>query len=345
MKLFDRQKNKEGKKNIPVWFMRQAGRYHGHYQKIRKQFDFVSMCKNPKLARDITLGPINEFHFDAAILFSDILFPLEHLGMGLEYAPGPVLKFHLKTNDDLKKMMPLKPCREFYQFQGEALKLLKETLPSGTTLLGFVGAPFTLYTYAVEGGHKGNLTSAKSGFYDGRHNGFLDYLCPILLEEMLIQAEGGAQALCLFDTAAGELPLGDYEKFVLSPLRRLANDFRRKHPEIKLIYYSKQTHISYLQRLECSDINVLGIDWRVNLKEALTVLGKDYQIQGNLDPSCLFLPWNELRQRWSELWEQVLDSGVSPDRWICGLGHGVLQKTPEDNVAKSVQYIHEQFQY
>ena len=345
MKLFERKKNEEDKKNVPIWFMRQAGRYHKHYQNIRKQFDFVSMCKTPTLARDITLGPINEFHFDAAILFSDLLFPLEHLGMGLEYAPGPVLKFHLKTGHDLKKLAPLKPSRDFYQFQGEALKLLKETLPPGTTLLGFVGAPFTLYAYAAEGGHKGNLVSVKSGLYDGRYHGFLEILHPVLLEEMFIQAEGGAETLCLFDTAAGELSLREYEKFILPPLRRLAKDFRHKHPEIKLIYYSKQTHISYLQRLQCADIDVLGVDWRIDLKEALMVLGKDYQIQGNLDPSYLFLPWEELKRRWMELWEQVLDSGVSPDRWICGLGHGVLQGTPQDNVAKSVQYVHGQFRY
>ena len=345
MKLFERQKDSEGKKTVPVWFMRQAGRYHQHYQNIKKSSDFVSMCKIPMLARDVTLGPIDEFHFDGAILFSDLLFPLEHLGMGLEYAPGPVLKFHLKSRDDLKKLATLVPSGEFYQFQGEALKLLKKSLPPGTTLLGFVGAPFTLYAYAVEGGHKGNIIDAKNGFHNGLYDGFWNRLYPILLEEMHVQAEGGAEAVCLFDTAVGELSLGDYRKFALPPLRRLAGDFRRRHPEIKLIYYSKHTHISYLRRLECSDIDVLGIDWRVDLREALAALGGNYQIQGNLDPAHLFLPWEELKQRWIESWEGVQASGVSPDRWICGLGHGVLQKTPEDNVRKSVQYIHDHFKY
>ena len=325
--------------------MRQAGRYHRHYQNIRKQFDFVSMCKNPSLARDITLGPINEFHFDAAILFSDLLFPLEHLGMGLEYSPSPNLKFNLKTGNDLDKLIPSKSSEEYYRFQGEALKLIKPDLPSGTTLLGFVGAPFTLYTYAVEGGHKGNLVSAKRGFYDGRYDGFVERIYSLILDEMSIQAQGGAEAICIFDTAAGELSLEDYKKFVLPCLRQLAGDFRRKYSEVKLIYYSKYTHVSYLQCLECSDIDVIGIDWRINLKEALMKLGKDYHIQGNLDPAHLFLPWRQLERHWSELWEQVQSSGISPERWICGLGHGVLPGTPEDNVAKSIQYIHDQFEY
>ena len=345
MKLFQRQKNEQGKKAVPVWFMRQAGRYHRHYQNIRKQFDFVSMCKTPALAKDVTLGPVEEFCFDAAILFSDLLFPLEQLGMGLEYSPGPTLKFHLESYRGLDKLAVSKSSKEFYRFQGEALRLLKKEFGRGTTLLGFVGAPFTLYTYAVEGGHKGNLVSAKIGFYDGRYDGFCERLYPLLLEEMIIQAHGGADALCIFDTAAGELSLEDYKKFVIPLLRRLTREFRRQHPEVKLVYYSKHTHISYLQSLECSDIDVLGIDWRMDVKEVLVTLGKDYQIQGNLDPAHLFLPWEQLELYWNRLWHQVQSSGISPDRWICGLGHGVLPGTPENNVAKSVQHIHRHFEY
>ena len=340
MKLFERQE-----KMVPVWFMRQAGRYHRHYQNIRKQFDFVSMCKNPELARDVTLGPIEEFGFDAAILFSDLLFPLEHLGMGLEYVPAPTLKFHLESRQDLNKLVASEPPQDFYRFQGEALELLKPELAGKATLLGFVGAPFTLYVYAAEGGHKGNLTGAKAGLYDGRYEGFWERLHPILLEEMFVQARGGAEAICLFDTAAGELSLYDYKKFVIPLLRQLSGEFRRQHPANKLIYYSKHTNISYLQSLECPHIDVLGIDWRVSLKEALVTLGNDYQIQGNLDPSHLFLPWKQLEQYWSALWKEVGSSGVSPDRWICGLGHGVLPGTPEDNVARSVEYIHQNFVY
>ena len=346
MKIFERQKiGVEGKRTVPVWFMRQAGRYHRHYQNIRKQHDFISMCKTPSLARDITLGPIEEFGFDAAILFSDLLFPLEQLGMGLDYTPGPTLNFHLKSHRDLEKLQELEPSKDFYRFQGEALTLLKDSLPSRTTLLGFVGAPFTLYVYAVEGGHKGNLIDAKKGFYDGRMDGFGERILPLLLEEMTVQAEGGAEAVCIFDTAAGEISLEEYKRFVLPPLRQLARAFRRQYPKIKLIYYSKHTHMSYLQAIECSDLDVLGVDWRIHLTEALMTLGSNYMIQGNLDPAYLFLPWEHLESHWDKLWKSVLSSGVSPDRWICGLGHGVLPKTPEENVAKSIKHIHDHFQY
>ena len=345
MKLFHRQQDKSGKKAVPIWFMRQAGRYHRHYQNIRKKHDFMSMCKSPELARDVTMGPIEEFGFDAAILFSDLLFPLEQLGMGLQYNPAPSLKFLVESVGDLDKLLVIGPPQDFYRFQGEALELLKKELAGKTTLLGFVGAPFTLYVYAVEGGHKGSLTGSKTGLFDGRYEGFCERLYPLLLEEMFVQVRGGAEALCIFDTAAGELSLQDYKKFVIPLLRQLSAEFRQKYPEIKLIYYSKHTHISYLESLECSHIDVLGIDWRIGLKEALLRLGKDYQIQGNLDPAHLFLPWERLEQYWDGLWRDVVSSGISPDRWICGLGHGVLPGTPEENVAKSVDYVHRHFVY
>jgi len=162
MGLFnDRLKNADGTTQVPVWFMRQAGRYHSHYQSIKKDSDFMTMCKNPKLACEITMGPIRDFNFDAAILFSDLLFPLEQLGLGLTYNPGPLLEFKLETPADLKKLKLIQESSAYYSFQKDATKLLRAELPATKSLLGFVGAPWTLYTYAVEGSHSGNLTSSK----------------------------------------------------------------------------------------------------------------------------------------------------------------------------------------
>ena len=154
MGLFENRKSKEhkGDQGVPVWFMRQAGRYHAHYQGIRKDRNFMDMCKNPELACEITMGPIRDFGFDAAILFSDLLFPLEYLGMGLSYDSGPpTLERTYEEVSNLSKWQRKGEATDFFSFQGEAVKLLRKELPKEKNLLGFVGAPFTLYTYAVEG--------------------------------------------------------------------------------------------------------------------------------------------------------------------------------------------------
>jgi uroporphyrinogen decarboxylase len=345
MGLFnDRQKTNENKTQVPVWFMRQAGRYHSHYQNIKKDSDFMSMCKNPKLACDITMGPINDFNFDAAILFSDLLFPLEQLGLGLTYNPGPLLKFKLEESSDLLKLKLIQNSRDYYGFQKEATKLLRAELPKSKTLLGFVGAPWTLYTYAVEGSHAGNLTSSKLGFYDGRWSGFCELLLPELLTEMSLQAEGGADAICLFDTAVGELTFNDFKEFILPTLRKTTSEFKKIHPNKKIVYYSKLTHMNYLQEIQDDNIDVLGIDWRMSLSDALKTLGNDYMIQGNFDPSYLHYDWALIEKKLEQFWEPLKNLN-NLDRWICGLGHGVLQQTPEINVRKMVEYVHKNFVY
>ncbi len=345
MGLFnDRLKTNDGKTQVPVWFMRQAGRYHSHYQNIKKDSDFMTMCKDPKLACEITMGPINDFNFDAAILFSDLLFPLEQMGLGLTYAPGPILKTKLETMADLKNCKLLAEPRDYFNFQKEATVLLRAALPQTKSLLGFVGAPWTLYTYAVEGSHAGNLTNSKKGFYDGRWQGFCELLFPNLIEEMSVQAEGGADAVCLFDTAVGELTLPDFKEFILPMLRKVTAEFKKRHPNKKVVYYSKLTHLDYLQSIEDKNIDVLGIDWRMSLPTALKTLGNDYMIQGNFDPSYLHYDWPVVEKKLEQFWAPLKDL-KNLDRWICGLGHGVLQQTPESNVKRTVEYIHKNFVY
>lgn len=344
MGLFNDRKNISGKTQIPVWFMRQAGRYHSHYQNIKKNSDFMTMCKNPELACEITMGPIQDFDFDAAILFSDLLFPLEQLNLGLSYHSGPpTLEFKLEKNEDLKKLKIVSPGREFYHFQKKACELLRVALPKEKTLLGFVGAPFTLYTYAVEGSHSGNLTSSKNGFYDGRFQGFMELLYPELLTEMLVQAEGGAEAICLFDTAAGELTPSDYAEFVVPWIKKITADFKKLMPNKKIVYYSKFTHVHHLRCLQDKNIDVLGVDWRHDLASVLKEFGQDYYIQGNFDQSHLHLPWEICEKKWMQFWSELQDKNLPLNKWICGLGHGVLQHTPEENVRKSVQLVHQTF--
>lgn len=328
---------------LPVWFMRQAGRYHSHYQNIKKNSDFMTMCKDPKLATEVTMGPIEDFGFNAAILFSDLLFPLEQLGFGLSYHSGPpTLEWHLQSSDDVKKMKVIKPGREFYAFQGEACKLLRARLPQDVTLIGFVGSPFTLYTYAVEGSHAGNLVSAKQGLFDGRFEAFCQLLMPELLQEMLTQAENGADAVALFDTAAGELSPADYRDLVVPKINALLASFKEKSPTTKIIYYSKHTQSAHVSCLDLKNIDVIGVDWRCDLVEIQKILPPHVYVQGNLDPAWLHLPTDLMLKKATAYYDDLRARGLDFKRWIAGLGHGVLIQTPEENVRKLVKLIQSQ---
>lgn len=343
--IFENRKKVGSKTQVPVWFMRQAGRYHDHYQNLKKDHDFMQLCKNPELACETTMGPIREFDFDAAILFSDLLFPLEQLGTGLVYNPGPQLSLKIDQLKDLERLKQDGHDSSYYEFQKQACSLLKKTLPADKTLLGFVGAPFTLYAYAVEGAHAGSLVSSKKGLYDGRFEQFCELLLPNVLDEMIMQAQGGADAMCIFDTAVGELTVSDFKRIVLPKLKFLTASFKKQFPDRPIIYYSRNTHEDHLHAIEDENIDVLGIDWRHNLARALKTFGKDYMIQGNFDPCWLHLEWAHTQNHLEEMWREVCDSGADLDRWIMGLGHGVLQHTPQENVKKTVEYIHSKFHY
>ncbi|MDH4467228.1 MAG: uroporphyrinogen decarboxylase family protein [Bacteriovoracaceae bacterium] len=329
---------------VPCWFMRQAGRYHSHYQNLKKQHTFMELCKTPELACEVTLGPIEDFKFDAAILFSDLLFPLENLGMGLSYESGPpTLEFHLEDRKNLNLISPRTPGNVFYDFQKKSIQLLKQKLPKNKTLLGFVGAPFTLYTYAMEGGHHGNLIESKKGFFDNTFKRFFELLKPEILNSMYAQVTGGADVLCLFDTAVGELCLIDFEKFIVPAIEELLSDFKMKFPHVPICYYSKLTHLDYLRSLPSNHIDILGVDWRVNLPAALREFGNDYYLQGNIDPAWLHLPKEHLQSNLIEFKNRMLPVSDLWHKWIAGLGHGVLQKTPEENVRSTVDFIHDKF--
>jgi uroporphyrinogen decarboxylase len=343
--IFDNRIVEDGKTRVPVWFMRQAGRYHDHYQNLKKSHDFMTLCKNPKLACEVTMGPIDEFDFDAAILFSDLLFPLEQMGTGLVYNPGPKLDKTLSKIEDLQNLKLTGHTQDYYKFQKDACIELKKTLPTSKTLLGFVGAPFTLYAYAVEGAHAGSLVSSKTGLYDGRFESFSEILLPNVLGEMIMQAEGGADAMCIFDTAVGELTVKDFKNIVLPKVKWLTSEFKKLYPHKKIIYYSKNTHLNHLREIQDSNIDVLGVDWRHDIGAVLNEFGKDYYIQGNFDPCWLHLPWSECEENLKQFFQQIVDQKAPLDKWICGLGHGVLQHTPMENVRKSVQFIHNNFRY
>jgi uroporphyrinogen decarboxylase len=327
----------------PVWMMRQAGRYHKHYQNLRAQHSFYELCKNPKLAAQklaaqVTLGPIEDFDFDVAILFSDLLFPLEALGLGLTYPEtGPQLGWHLTEQNINKLKGPAEVWREL-EFQKEALVEIRKILPSNKSLIGFVGGPWTLFVYAVEGSHAGSLIQSKTNLKLYEH--FSEYLLPLLKKNIELQIEGGAEIVMIFDTAAGELSPALYHALVVPHLTKLSQWFPGK-----IGYYSKGTNVShYAHPLFLSGAFAgLGFDHRWKLTDNLKHFNEGF-VQGNFDQALLFLPKSQLEKELNRFFEPI--RSLQPEErtgWICGLGHGVLPKTPEENVRFFVQHVREVF--
>jgi uroporphyrinogen decarboxylase len=320
----------------PIWFMRQAGRYHTHYQKLRQAHSFMELCKKPALACEVALGPIEDFDFDVAILFSDLLFPLEALGMGLTYDPAPELAMKLNA-DNLAKLRSLEDALADLQFQGEAVAATRKALPSNKSLIGFVGGPWTLFSYAVEGEHKGHLISAKSEF--DLYARFCEHLLPLLEANIALQLKAGAEVVMVFDTAAGELSPLIFRNLMQKHILQLAEKFPGK-----LGYYSKGTvpaHVSELRRHGC--FAGFGVDHRWDLSEELKANATGF-LQGNFDQALLFLPEREFRRQLGFYCEPFCH--LSPDQrrhWVAGLGHGILPGTPENNVRQFVSLLREVF--
>jgi uroporphyrinogen decarboxylase len=328
----------------PVWFMRQAGRYHRHYQLLRAKHEFIALCKQPELAAEVTLGPIEDFGFDAAILFSDLLFPLEAMGMGLRYAPGPQLSWHLDTRADLARLHGGAARAAHMDFQAEAIALLRARLPADRALIGFVGGPFTLYAYAAAGSHQGFVREGPDGLDDGRYEGFNDALRELLAGNMALQAEAGADCVAIFDTAAGTLGPAAFARHVAAPLAAVLEQFRARCPDTPVIYYSRDTGPAHWEALRGLDFQCLGVDWRHDLVEVLRTQGEQWSVQGNIDPEWLLLPAARLEPLLREKFARVLEQPAALRAgWVCGLGHGVLQTTPEENVRLALRVQREMF--
>jgi uroporphyrinogen decarboxylase len=333
MNLFQKTLRGENQGRPPVWFMRQAGRYHSHYQKMKERYSFMELCQNPEAACETTMGPIDDFGFDAAILFSDLLFPLQAMGTGLRYEPGPKLDWHLKSPSDLAKLKGGRPLASHMNFQADAMKLIRKTLPADKGLIGFVGGPLTLFCYAVEGTHSGDLASSRAGLDDGRYSGFVELLVGMLAENMALQARAGADTIAVLDTCAGEFPADVYARKAVPVLKELFQEFKRLCPDTPIVYYSKGSGPDHWKHLKGQPIACLGIDWNHNLASVLDQWSGEWGIQGNVDPDWLFLEPVELEKRLRQVFAQVKKLPAEKRRgWVCGLGHGVLQKTPESNV-------------
>ncbi len=318
----------------PVWFMRQAGRYLPEYQKVRGKVSFLELCKTPELCTEVTLQPIDIFGFDAAILFSDILIPMEAMNLRLEFheGAGPVFPDPIVNQDDVDNLQVPDP-EESMPFVMETIRLLRRELK--VPLIGFSGAPFTLATYLIEGGSSKVFLKTKRMMFEhpDLYTSLLDKITDCTSNYLQAQAKAGAQALQIFDSWAGVLAPSDYARFALPYVQRIITDLREV-TDIPLIYFANNG-ATLLPHSTTAGADVLGLDWRINIKDAVARVG-NHAVQGNLDPMALFLPKQELEKRIAVL----LEDAKGAQGHIFNLGHGIQPQTPPDQAKIAVDAVH-----
>ena len=322
----------------PIWLMRQAGRYMSEYRQLRQSYGILELIKTPELACEVTMQPIEAFDLDAAIIFADILPPLEGMGLSLEFVKGegPVIHNPVRTAADIEALRAPAP-EESLSFTLEAIKLARRELNGrGLPLIGFSGAPFTLAAYAVEGGSSRNFRHAKSLMMGNpsQWDRLMTKLSQVVGNYMLAQAQAGAHVLQLFDSWVGALNPADYHRLVM-PYSKKAIEIARG-ANVPIIHFGTNTN-GMLELIRDAGGDVIGVDWRIDLDRAWERLGSGVAIQGNLDPIALFAPWPELRQRA----ESVLEQAAGRPGHVFNLGHGILPQTPIDNVRRLVDFVHE----
>lgn len=327
---------RESTSYTPVWLMRQAGRYMEEYRKLRAQHGFLELCKNPDLATEITVTPVQKLNVDAAILFADILLILEPMGVGLEYSKGdgPVIHRPVRSGKDVDGLKEFDVEGEL-AFVYEAVRKICQELKNKVPLIGFAGAPFTLASYLIEGGGSRNYVHTKKLFYSAPEawKRLMERLAKVIGEYLNCQIAAGAEAVQLFDSWAGCLTPNDYEQFV-QPYTKAVID--TVAPGVPVINFSTGT-AGLLKNIRAAGGDVIGLDWRVNLDAGWATVGDDVAVQGNLDPVALFASPKEIKSRVAEILRRA---GGKPGH-IFNLGHGVLPETPVDHVIAMVDAVHE----
>ncbi len=321
--------------HTPVWVMRQAGRYLPEYRAIREKVDFLTLTKTPDLAAEVTLQPIRRFGMDAAILFSDIMTPVEGMGIQLDFAPGPVIDNPVRTPGDVDRLRVADP-EETVPFVMETIRILRRELPASAPLIGFAGAPWTLFCYAVEGQGSKTFITAKSFLFAQPKAGqaLLEKLADTMIAYLRAQAEAGAQALMVFDSWAGLLSPWEFREFALPAVQRTLAGLRDLG--LPLIYFPNQG-ATLMRDAGESGAHVLGVDWRLPLSDAREILGPGLAVQGNLDPAALFAPREEME---NQIRRVLYEAGDQPGH-IFNLGHGIERTTDPDALAFLVDRVHE----
>ena len=320
----------------PVWFMRQAGRYMKPYRDLRAKHGILEICKTPDLAAAVTLQPIDALDVDAAIIFADLLLPVEPMGLKLEFisGEGPSIENAITEPEDIDELSTSRT--DDLGYVGESIKLVCQALGGRIPVIGFVGAPFTLASYMIEGGPSKTFLKTKRLMYSNESmwRRLMGKLVDVLGDFGGIQVGAGARAMQVFDSWVGALSPDDYVRYVQPYSRALIERLRSNG--VPVIHFGTGTG-GFFKELHAAGGDVLGVDWRMNIDQAWMDIGYRSAIQGNLDPVALFAPLTELKAKVSDLLKRT---GTRAGH-IVNLGHGILPETPVENVKAVVQMVRE----
>jgi len=318
----------------PVWIMRQAGRYLPEYRAVREKVEFLTLCKTPDLAAEVTVQPVTRLGVDAAIIFSDILIPVEAMGLELELGDrGPHFPSPVRTAADIERLAVPDPVAST-GFVAEAIRRTRAALQDSVPVIGFAGAPFTLAAYMVEGGGSKSFILIKRLLFEqpGLAHALFEKLTRTLIPYLEMQVEAGARVVQIFDSWGGELSPHDFEQFSLPYLERMVQAVQARGVPVIVFGTAMSTHLPLLRR---TGAEVIGCDWRIELDQARALVGPEVALQGNLDPLALFLPPQQLEQRVADILRRA-----GPVGHIFNLGHGILPPTPPEAAGHLVEVVH-----
>ena len=320
----------------PVWFMRQAGRYMKQYREIRAKAGILEICKRPDLAAQVTLQPVEILDVDAAIIFADILLPVEPMGLKLKFLPGegPHIDNPVRTSSDVDSLSISNT--DDLSYVSEAIQLVVRQLSGRVPVVGFVGAPFTLASYMIEGGPSKNFLRTKQMMYKDETlwRRLMGKLVDVLGPFGIAQVAAGARAIQVFDSWVGALGPDDYVRYVAPYSRALIE--RLRSASVPVIHFGTGA-AGFFRELHAAGGDVMGVDWRINIDQAWMDISYRSAVQGNLDPAVLFAPLPEIKMRVHELLKRT---GSRPGH-IFNLGHGILPETPVDHVRAVVEFVRE----
>ena len=318
----------------PLWIMRQAGRYLPEYRELRSKADFLTVCRTPELAAEVTLQPLRRFQLDAAIMFADIMTPLDAFDIAMTFNPGPKVAQPIRTRADVDRLHA-KPAEEAVPYVAETLRLLRRELDGRTPLIGFCGAPFTIAAYLVQGEGKEGFNALKKMMFEAPSTleALLEKLTLAMADYVRLQAKAGAQAIQIFDSWAGILDAADYQRFAFPAVKQLVSAVRDSG--VPCIYFlNNATHL--IDFVPGAAPDVLGVCWREPLDRVTARVGNRIALQGNLDPHVLFAPAEVIRERVTD----VMQRGVLAPGHIMNLGHGILPDTPIAAVETLIESVH-----
>lgn len=322
----------------PVWFMRQAGRYMSSYRALRERHSLLEICRQPDLATEVTLQPVDAIDVDAAILFSDLLLPLEPMGIPFDFVKGegPVIDPPVRSIERIDQLRAFEP-REALGHVLETIKMLRVALEDRVPLIGFAGAPFTMASYAIEGGPSSNYARTKALMYGepAAWHKLADLFATVVADYLTSQIEAGVQAVQLFDSWVGALSPRDYQEFALPHTRRIFDAIQPLGAP--MLHFGTGT-TTLLPAMRDAGGDVIGLDWRIPLDEGWALVGDDRAVQGNLDPTLLLGPPERMLRGAFDVLQQA---GGRPGH-VFNLGHGILPSTPLENVQLLARFVHQQ---